>query len=166
VSNGSYYYSLAWAHLGKTFFSFLSVNNPTPLTATATIGVSVSSIRVAWSHPTRDFLGRQLLGYYIRYQAVRQGGKPIPELQVKPASTVIICANHSDLIFADLPSYTMYKFEVAPITADGKANYSEPVFGGTQISLKMPNFLYERACRESYTFFQNGGKYNTLLSYC
>ena len=93
--------------------------------------MNLTAIKVTWVHPTKGFLGGNLLGYSIKYQAVRQGGEPIPESKVEPASTVIVCANYSEKILTNLSSYTMYKIEVAPILADGEGNYSEPVYGGT-----------------------------------
>ena len=75
-------------------------------------------------------MGGQLLGYYIKYQAVRQGGEPIPDLQVQPASIRLICTNYSEIVLTDLPPYVMYKIEVAPLTNEGHGNFSVPVYGG------------------------------------
>ena len=97
---------------------------------TATKGMGLSSIKVAWAHPTKYLMGGDLLGYYIKYQAVRQGGEPIADLQAQPVLTAMVCANHSELILTNLSLFTMYKIEVTSLTADGIRNYSEPVYGG------------------------------------
>ena len=111
-------------------FCFLSAPDTTPLRVTATMNLNLTTIKVTWVHPAKGFLGGNLQGYYIKYQAVRQGGEPIPESELKPASKAIACANHSEIILGNLSLYTTYKIEVAPITADGEGTHSEPVYGG------------------------------------
>ena len=95
--------------------------------------MSFSAIKVTWTHPVKERMGGQLLGYIIRYQAVRQGDQPILQLEAKPASTLHVCANYSEFVLFNLSSYSMYKIEVAPVTAEGVGNYSDPVYGGTFI---------------------------------
>lgn len=104
----------------------------TPVTVTATREMNLTSIKVTWVHPTKQLLGGHLLGYRIEYQAVSQSGKPIPESDAEPASTAIVCATYSEFILAELVSFTTYKIVVYIITADGKRNGSEPVYGGTE----------------------------------
>ena len=103
--------------------------------------MSFSAIKVTWTHPAKELMGGQLLGYIVRYEAVRQGDQPIIQLEANAASTLHVCANSSEFVLLNLSSYSMYKIEVAPVTAGGVGNYSDPVYGGTLIQKPLASKL-------------------------
>lgn len=111
-------------------FLFLSVPDTTSPKTAATMAMSLTKIKVTWEHGTRERLKGDLGGFYIKYQAVRIGGEPIVDLLAQPNYTVIVCANVNGVLLTNLTSYTMYKIQVAVITAYGIGNFSEPIYGG------------------------------------
>lgn len=95
--------------------------------------MSFSAIKLTWTHPAKERMGGQLLSYIVRYQVVRQGDQPILQLEANAASTLHVSANCSEFVLLNLSSYSMYKIEVAPVTAEGVGNFNYPVYGGTLI---------------------------------
>ena len=103
--------------------------------------MSFSAIKVTWTHPTKERMSGQLLGYIVKYQGVRQGDQPILQLEANAASTLHVSTNCSEFVLLNLSSYSMYKIEVAPVTAEGVGNYSDPVYGGTLIQKPLASKL-------------------------
>ena len=92
--------------------------------------MSFTSVHVSWEHGTENRLSGDLAGFYIKYQPVRIGGKPIVDLLAEPNYTMIVCAGVNEVLLTNLTSYATYKIEVAVVTTDAIGNFSEPVYGG------------------------------------
>lgn len=114
----------------KKIFCFLSAPDTSAPKTAATMGMSLSAIKVTWEYGTKERSSGDLDGFYIKYQAVRIGGEPIVDLLTEPIYTVIVCADINEILLTNLTSYTMYKIQVAALTIGGLGNFSEPVYGG------------------------------------